>query len=685
MGWGDSTISTKDRPQPPSINDPERSEVAKWTPGTENESGESIASDDQPDWEKRARDAYSMSTSYMDSNYRKAWEDSIRAFNNQHPGDSKYNTDLFKKRSQVYRPKTRAVIRKNEAAAAAAFFSNLDRTSINAQNQSDPKERLSAEVMQALVQYRLTKSIPWFQVIQGGLQDAQVQGAVVAHVHWRYETHKDHRGELQVKNDKPVIDLLPIENIRFDAAANWVDPINTSPYIIHLIPMYVCDVKDRMNRPDPKGSTWKAYDDSTLTSWTGEDDSTRMTRLQGQQDASQQKRYISDYDVVWIHRHIHRWNGNDYEFYTGASRNMITVPELLSKTVFHGNRPYIMGCAVLETHKAVPTSLPNLIKGLQDEANEVANQTLDNGKFILNKRWIVKRGKNVDLASLVRNVPGGITLADDIENDIKEVSFPELPSSAFAMQDRINVDIDDLAGNFSAGSVQMHRQPNQPAKAMTLLQAPSNLLTEYMLKTFVETFVQPILRHLVLLEQHYETDMVILSLAGQKAQAAQKYGVDKITDEILDKELVVTVNVGMGATDPVMKLQRFVYALNSLANFSKQPVPGIDLKEVTKEVFGLSGYQDGSRFVIDGTDPEKAKLMQQLQMAMAHIKQLDQKVKEKSEGHAVKLQTTRETNATKVLTTAMAHHNENKQLYASHVMALEQAQVPDPNAEQSVQ
>src|SRR5216683_1171311 len=31
---------------------------------------------DQPDWIKRARDAFRFSTSYIDSNYRKQWEDS---------------------------------------------------------------------------------------------------------------------------------------------------------------------------------------------------------------------------------------------------------------------------------------------------------------------------------------------------------------------------------------------------------------------------------------------------------------------------------------------------------------------------------------------------------------------------------------------------------------------------------
>ena len=81
---------------------------------------------DGVDWLGRASAAYQGSTSYMDTNYRKTWEDSIRAFYSQFPSDSKYNAPAYEKRSRLYRPKIRTIIRKNEAASAAAFFSNMD-------------------------------------------------------------------------------------------------------------------------------------------------------------------------------------------------------------------------------------------------------------------------------------------------------------------------------------------------------------------------------------------------------------------------------------------------------------------------------------------------------------------------------------------------------------------------------
>ncbi len=685
--------STPWRPLPPSITDPEGGDFNPWEPGEEGEDSGlevgDIAPEDvhekQPNWLNRAKDAFRFSTSYVDSNYRSFWDDSIRAFNNQHPAASKYNSDLFRKRSNLFRPKTRSIIRKNEAAAAAAYFSNLELLSVMPQNEAVKEERISADVMEQLLRYRLTKSIPWFLIMMGGIQDAQVQGASVAHVYWRFQERYDDEGRVISKEDTPVVDLVPLENMRIDPSAHWLDPIGTSPYVIHLIPMYWGDVKDRMHYPDPKGKRWKAYPASVAFARTdSSDESTRQARVGYMQDATQQKRDVSDYDIVWIHRHIHRWNGEDWEFYTIASEKLLTKPERLSESVWHGKRPYVMGRAIVETHKPIPSSLPQLLKGLQEEANDVQNQRSDNVKFVLNKAYLVKRGKNVDLASLVRNVPGRITLVDDPEKDVQEMNWPDVTQSAYMEQDRIDGDFNDIAGNFSPLQVNTARTPRESSNTMKMLQAPSNMLTEYMLKTYTETFVQPVLTQIMQLEQHYETDMVILSLAGQKAQIFQRFGVSEVTDALLERELTLSVHVGMGATDPVQKLQRFVYAVMNFAQIARSQPPGLDLKEVAKEMFGLTGYQDGSRFMIDGVDPEVARLMQENAQLKKLMQQLGLKLQNKEGANVVKLeavrdtnrtrlQTTRETNATKVATERMRHGQSSREILAGHIMSLEQS------------
>lgn len=140
-----------------------------------------------PDWLSRAQRAFSASTTYVDANYRKQWEDSIRAFNNQHPSDSKYNAPSYDKRSKLFRPKTRTIMRKNEAAAAAAFFSSMDVTSVLPIDPNNQAEIASAAIMKELLQYRLTRTIPWYLFVLGGLQDAQTTGVVCGHIYWNYQ------------------------------------------------------------------------------------------------------------------------------------------------------------------------------------------------------------------------------------------------------------------------------------------------------------------------------------------------------------------------------------------------------------------------------------------------------------------------------------------------------------------
>ena len=627
----------------------------------------------------------------------------------------------------MYRPKTRSVIRKNEAAAAAAFFSNMDVVSVSAQDQNNKVELASADVMKELLQYRLTKSIPWYQTLLGGFQDAQVTGVACAHIHWEYvesltETVEavvpvpaaappeatgapspedeefpqqsmlppnamqatadgglqgaappqpqmmlaEAPGEPKILSDKPVIDLFPVENLRIDPGANWVNPIEDSPYLIHLMPLYVLDVKARMEKGE-----WFRLNDAFIGAATEvRPDTTRLARNKEREDPyTSDNKSVDDYAIVWIQRHIHRKDGDDWEFYTLANLAMLTEPVLLRETVFHGRRPYVMGVANLETHKIFPSSLPELSKGLQDETNEIANQRLDNVKFVLNKKYFVKRGIDADIQGLVRNVPGGVVMMNDPQTDVREITWPDVTSSAFQEQQGINMEMDELLGNFNPAALMIAGANNAPARNMTMLSQSNGTLVEYLIRTFTETFVQPVLRQLVQLEQHYETDQVILKIAGARSEIFQKYGVDQITDELLEQELTLTVNVGMGATDPMQKLNKFITAMGAYVQMASKPPPGLNLQEVGKEIFGHVGYQNGSRFFTND-NLEVAQLQGQLQEMGKMIQQLQAQVNDKEADRQIKLQVASINNDANLKRAAMQESAENKRAIATHYRAL---------------
>lgn len=684
------------------------------------EDGQDTRSSDG-DWLRRAQAAFLTSTTYVDTSLRKNWDDSIRAFNNQHPSDSKYLNPAYDKRSHLYRPKLRSVMRKNEAVAAAAFFSNIDVVDITPTDQSNKLEVASSEIMKQLLQYRLTKSIPWFQIALGGLQDAQNIGVVCAHIYWDYKTKPQvEAAEIEIKpmeasdeeypkqaelpegtliadetnkltstqaeaaqsvdvkavvgpkpiSDKPVIKLIPVENLRVDPSCAWEDPVNSSPYVIELIPMYAMDIKTKMTSGE-----WRKYGDGMLRA-AGETqpDSTRSARVKDRADQYDSTgKELMDYEIVWVQRHIHRRDDEDWEFYTLGDVAMLTTPRSLSETVFHGKRPYVMGCCVLETHKPYPSSIPQLGRGLADEANEIANQRIDNIKFVLNKKYFIKRGKDVDIGGLVRNVPGGVVSMDDPINDVREITWPDVTSSAYEEQGRIDNDMAELLGNFNSAQVMADHGIQGPARNMAILSQSAGTLVEYLLRTYVETFVQPVLRQLIALEQSYETDQVILAIAAKKANLLQKYGIDQVTDELLEQELTLTVNVGMGATDPGLKLQKFVTAMNSYVSMAAKPVPGLNLQEVGKEIFGHLGYSDGTRF-FTSDNPQVAQLQQQLQQAQQIIQQLQAKANDKMAAHQVKIATTQHNNETKLQAVHIHEDNENMRNAVTHSRALVEAQ-----------
>ena len=621
------------------------------------------------DWLQLAKNAYSSSTTYLDANYRKSWENSLRMFQSQHPVDSKYLKESYQHRSKIFRPKSRSVVRKNEAAAAIAFFSNVDVISTEAVNQGDQKQLANAAIMKELINYRLTKSVPWFMTLMGAYQDAMTIGVVCSYQYWKYSAKKkktyqavahpetgqpqiDESGNplaqevetQEIIEDQPCVDLIPIENIRIDPAASWIDPIKTSPYVIHLIPMYVCDVKAQMIAKDDKTGqpAWKKLDDGEIRSaMTNAYDSTRQIREGKREDSKESTNEISDYEIVWVHKNHIRIDNDEVVYYTLGTEYLLTDPRPLKEVYFHNMRPYAMGCCIIETHKSMPNGLIALGEQLQREANEIANQRLDNVKLVLNKRYMVKRGAQVDTKSLIRNVPASITMVNNPESDVREIEFNDVTSSSYNEQDRISADHDELVGNFSSGSAQTSRignAANDTLGGAKLIAQGASQLTEYNLRTFTESWVEPVLKQLIKLEQAYETDQVVLALAADRAQLFQKFGVDKITDELLNQELTLKVNVGMGATDPNTKLQRFAGAANTYAQIIAGNIPGLNLEEVGKEIFGLAGYQDGRRFLNSGENPLQAKLQESTQQAQQLMQQMHQEATQKADEFTKEIQ-----------------------------------------------
>lgn len=573
-------------------------------------------------WLDLAIDAYNTSTTYVDQNYRQQWENNLLHFKGKHHNGSKYYTPSYKYRSKFFRPKTRAMVRQNEAAAAAAFFTNSDVLSVEPFDKTDKEQAASAELREGILNHHLQNTIPWYLTLVGGMQDAQVQGVVCSKQYWEYSKRKEVMTDRQtgedveveiVEKNQPAVKLWPVEMLRFDPAANWIDPVNTSPYLIGIEPMYIHEVKEKIE----SGEFGPVTDEQFASAIVSDYDSTRSTR-EGRQDSQEQRHSgkLSDFDKVYVYEVIIRRKGQEIHYYTLGTVVRLTKPRPLREVYFHGKRPFVIGCVIVETHNPMPPAPVELTAPIQKETNEIVNSRIDNVKLALNKRYIVKRGQQVDLQSLIRNAAGSITLANNPDQDVREMEFNDVTGSSYAEQDRLNLDMDELIGTFSNSSVQANRKMNETVGGMAMLRSAAGGMTQYLINVFSETWVEKVLRQLDMLVQYYEDNIDLIMLVAREGNIINRYKVE-ITPKLMRHPAKVVVNVTNSATDPMIRLEQFLNAVEKYNGIASTATPDMDLTEIRKEIFGKLGYKNGARFFMDEDDGQSGMIKQlqaQLQM-----------------------------------------------------------------------
>jgi hypothetical protein len=562
---------------------------------------------------------------------------SYRAYASQHAEGSKYKSPGFKARSKLFVPKTRSAVRKNVTAFATAMFSTDDVVSIQAENDGDQRQLASAAALTELLSIRLDRAnkkagVDWFRISCGACQTAQIAGYCVSKQYWQYEFRdvevpvEEEFGEgaqvidnetgeevthvlkEKVLRDRAVIEDHAPENVIFDMAAPWHDPVQGGAFFIVKIPMHVGDVRSMMRkgRQYMGGGGWFEIPEKVLAESARDYSATNVRTARGHGNDRFQRSNspsVTDLDIVWVHENFVRVDGEDYHFWSLGTRRLMSEPRPTEESypAFHGDRPYVMGVAAIEAHNVLPMSPVQSWKPLQDESNDIRNLTLDTVKQTIAPHVLVKRGAQVDLRSVRERGPDATTLVGDVETDIKFIQPGSPNGNAFVQADRLNVEFDELSGNFSTSAVQSNRNLNETVGGMQIMSGTANGQTEFDLRVFTETWSEPVLRQVVQLIQYYETDEKILTVAGRKAELMQRYGIDAITDDMLEAQVTTRVNVGIGAVDPMMRLQKFVTGIKTVIEMTAaSPTMGAQLEpnaeELVGEAMGLSGYKDANRF-----------------------------------------------------------------------------------------
>lgn len=647
-------------------------------------------------WLSLARQAKTANESYQ-AGPKLRWAQAYRAYNNQHFADSKYLSDRWRGRSKLHRPKTRNSVHKADARAASALFGSEDIVQTTATQPGDPKNQASADILREILNYRLSRTsgkagLPWFQIAVGAHNDARMTAICVSKQYWerrevftgQYEPImappqpmidatsgqpvmdpmsgqpvmgqpqqemeiNPETGEqvgkvkriMKVVKDRPMVRLYPVEFVWRDPAADWLDQAQNSSYIGLLHPMSIGDAHAMMNTDGNSKSAvqWRKLTKEQLqhcrqpTEVTG----TAAAREPGTTDRRDIRTGEQDFNTCWLIEWFVRRDGLEWHFWTGACMYMASEPVLVEEAYpFNGGeRPIVIGVSTIEPHKIDPTSPVQAALPLQQEMNDLVNLRMDGVKENVRPLTVIKAGAGIDVNTIQNRSGDTAVYAKNPKEDVHFDRPAAIGGEAYEEMAHLNADFDDTTGEFNGASVAMNRQIGETVGGMKLLNTSANITGDFDLTVWIATWTEPVLRQLMRVIQYYEDDQTVLTIGYHNAKLFTKYNIDQITNDLLDREILVKVDCGIGTSNPEVALERFAKAGVIVGQIIGQEAQArVKQDAVINEVFGKAGFKGAAeRFFHEGdqTDPRITQLKELLQ-------QQAQELQSKEADRAVKLE-----------------------------------------------
>lgn len=641
--------------------------------------------EDEKEWVQRFKTALSSANNDQSAKLTTSWARNYRAYNNRHFAGSKYESFKYRNRSKLFKPKTRSAVRKNNAAAAQALFSTDEIVSVTPERAGDKLQSTTARFIHEVMNFRLDRANRWagpnwFLTAMGAREDTQLTGICVSKQHWEYdektvmsevdveteEPEFDAMGQpvinpltgvpmtrkaivtemqevTQVIRDRPTITLVPPEHAFMDVTGDWRDPIQEGGFFFAAFPTRRDDIKTIIKRQADRnpmgGGRWKTdIDVEKLTRGTGSERqqaaSVRRSRDEGL-DRYESRMQGRDDDTIWLYECFYRIDGEDWHWWMLGESMLLSEPQPTEKSYPEqsGDRPYVRGLGAAEAHKTHPMSPVEAIQPMQMEINDITNLRLDAMKMGISPITLVRKGRGVDLKQVQNRGPDAHVLVENTD-DVAFQRAPEPTQNSIMDVNIISNDLDDLAGVFSGASVQSNRQLNETVGGMKLLSQNANSLTEYDLRVWVETWVEPALRQFVNLIIYYENDATVIAVAGEKAgligniadspemdpqQAAEQsqsamkppeppITIDQVLGNLDRTQVQIRVNVGLGAMNTQERFQKLMSGIKATSEFA--PVlkeQGITVNGIAlvQEIWGMVGYKDGDRFFMKAPPPQE--------------------------------------------------------------------------------
>lgn len=569
---------------------------------------------------KKSQKAWDISENFFD-NFKDKIIRRHNMYNSQHDSEEKYCEKDYKRNSH-YVPKSHEFVKNSVSQVVQAYFLNQDFIYLTPEVTEDIVSGMSAEYFTYVLNKRLkSKNNWWLTFVEMTSQSGFIHNMCIAKVDW------DIDGKYSIA--VPIM----LERLRIDPYADPLDPIGTSAFIIHQTEMYVDDLKAKQ-----KEDGWLSFDIEDL-----QENFVSTTLSQEEVSASKfrdginpQEGYSSvgpELEKVFIHENIIRENNKYYVFYTLGTTKMLTKVFKLEE-IYPQGLPFVMAPLYPEEMKIYATAPLDHAYPAQKLINDYTNSAMDAVDQISWPVTIVKANSGFDVKKFQKVGPNSVVEARNPQTDVYQLNKQTQPQALRNEIPFLMNNFDSTVGGLPNSTVSTEGGDTTATGQNMRYRSQSQVIGMYLMN-YNEKFIEPVIELMLKCEKIFGLkDDKFVAKVFKNTRLLERYS-QKLTDqgidpnnfsvdkEFADAETNLSVNVGIGAVSPQMRIEQFLASLNAIRNMIPNIQNQLDTKEIIKELMSLNGYKDYNRFFASQDDPriaEMEQMIQQLQQQLAQKK-----------------------------------------------------------------
>ena len=254
------------------------------------------------------------------------------------------------------------------------------------------------------------------------------------------------------------------------------------------------------------------------------------------------------------------------------------------------------------------------IEKLQEEANSLRNQIMDNTKLITNRMWKIKRSGAVNPRN-VTSKPGGMILVNE-KDDIDPLDVIPIPSQVVTIEQEIKSDIQQTTGvtDYQTGTGAQGTSLNDTATGISLIQEAGNMRFRLKMRHLEET-VKRLGELMLANNQVFIQKPFVIRLLGKQGMQFTKVRPEDLQGNY-------DLQPEMGADEPMDKASQRQQLLNMVAILSQpQFIQQVNWQEIAQMILnkfnidnvsdilmgaqGASGAQDAVSQLIEQKSPQE--------------------------------------------------------------------------------